>query len=145
MTDQSQTTNGAAPGPAADDRAGLDETNPETLHNAAAAIGLSVGVAALIAPHRLVQAYGVDPDEMSGVGAFGWRLFAVRNVAIGLAALGGDNTARRLLPIVQPPDQLVFLHAARAGHIPWWTCGLAMVTSTAVMLLGIIAKANEID
>lgn len=93
------------------------------------------GVGALLAPKVLVRLYGMDPVQMTGVSEFGWRLFAVRNVVIGGAALAGSQPARDVTLAIQAPDQFVFWHAFRTRSIPRPTAVLAMLTS------GLVAAA----
>ena len=59
----------------------------------AAAVALAVGAGAAVAPGTLVRSYGVT-EPLTGPGAFGWRLFASRNLAIGTAAWRGNEAAR---------------------------------------------------
>jgi hypothetical protein len=101
----------------------------ETLYRGASGIALAVGILALVSPRLLVRVYGIDPAQMTDAGAFGWRLFAVRNIVIGTAGLTGHPAARDVTLLVQAPDQLVFLHAYRTRSIPRPTAVLAMITS----------------
>lgn len=116
------------------------EVDSETLYRAAAGIALAIGVLALISPKLALRIYGVDPDRVTGPGAFGWRLFAVRNIVIGAAAIRGSRAARDTALLVQPPDQLVFLHAWRTGGIPAHTAAMALATSAAVAGLSLQAR-----
>ena len=112
----------------------------EALHRTTAGIALAVGIGAALAPARLLQVYGVDPDEMGGPGALGWRLFAVRNLAVGLAAMGGNRTARDMILPVQAADQLVFAHAYRSAAVPRAAALGAMATSGVIVALELAAR-----
>lgn len=121
----------------------MPSQDARTLHRVAAGVALLVGAGAAIAPRRLVALYGVDPDEMTGVGEFGWRLFAVRNLVVGGAALAGHRAAQDTVTLVQVPDQIVFWHALRSGAVPRTTGVLAIATSAAVAGLGLAARARS--
>ncbi len=116
----------------ADPPADSADARAEGYARAAAGTALAIGVGALLAPRALVRLYGMDPAEMTGVGAFGWRLFAVRNIVLGGAALAGHPAARDVTLFIQAPDQLVFAHAFRTRSIPRPTAALAMLTSALV-------------
>lgn len=106
------------------------------------AIATTVGVMALLSPGRLMRAYGAaEPDD---VGAVGWRLFGVRNVAIGGAMLAGRPWALRLAAPVQVPDALVFLQGMREGAMPRWSGMLALGTAAAVASLGLRATGADL-
>jgi len=123
----------------------VDEATPssEALHRIAATLALAVGVGAALSPRTLLRIYGVDPDEMTEAGAFGWRLFAARNLVIGGAAFAGSESARNAMLAVQAPDQLVFLHAYRARALPRASAIAAMATSGAVIALGLAARRRD--
>ncbi len=106
--------------------------DPETFYRAAGGTAMLIGIGALLAPKMLVRLYGMDAAQMTGVSAFGWRLFGVRNIVIGGAALAGSQPARDVTLAIQAPDQLVFWHAFQTRSIPRPTAVLAMVTSGAV-------------
>lgn len=114
----------------------------ETLHRVPASIGIAVGLGAALAPRTLLRLYGVDPDEMTGAGVFGWRLFAGRNLVLGCAGVAGVRSARDAILVIQAADQLVFLHAYRTRSIPRATAALAMATSGVVVLADLAARAG---
>jgi hypothetical protein len=107
---------------------------------AMAGIALAVAAGSLAAPQQLVRLYGVDPREMTGIGAFGWRLFAMRNVALGVRALRGDEAAISLFGPIQLLDQAVFAHAYRTRSIPRPAAVGAMLTSGAIIALDLARR-----
>lgn len=112
----------------------------DTARRLAGTIPLLIGLGAVAAPDRLVQLYGVDRSEMTGIGAFGWRLFGVRNIVIGAAAVAGHPLARDVTLAIQAPDQAVFAHAFATRSIPRPTAVLAMASSAAVAALAYRAR-----
>ena len=114
----------------------------ETLARANAAIALAVAAGSLVSPGTLIRLYGVDPAEMTGIGAFGWRLFAMRNVALGVAALRGSESARNTFLPVQILDQGVFLQAYRSGSVPKAAALGAMATSGAIIVLDLLRRSE---
>lgn len=100
-----------------------------------AAIALGVGGAAALSPRLLLRLFGIPSREVTGAAAFGWRLFAARNVYIGARALRGDPTARDAFLPVQALDQLVFWHAYRTRSVPRPASLLAAATSAVIVAL----------
>lgn len=111
------------------------EPSRESLEMTAAAVATAVGVAAALSPRLLLRLFGVPPAEVTGAAAFGWRLFAVRNLFVGGAALRGDRAARDLILPVQLVDQLVFQHAYRTRSVPRRASALAMAVSGGLIAL----------
>lgn len=107
----------------------------ETLSRAMAAIGLAVAALSGLAPRTFARAYGIPPREMTGAGAFAWRLFAVRTAYLSVQALRGDERARAAFLPVQVLDQAVFADAFRTRAIPRPAAVLAMLTSGAIIAL----------
>jgi len=107
---------------------------------AMAAIGLGVGIGAALSPAALAGLYGIPPREMTGAGAFGWRLFGVRTVYLSSLALNGDVSARRAFLPIQLLDQAVFAHAYATRSIPRRAAALAMATSGAIIGLDLIGR-----
>lgn len=115
----------------------------EGLDRLAGGIGLIVGVGALLFPRLLLRAYGVDPRELTGAGLLGWRLFAIRNIAIGSAAVGGHRRAQDAVLAIQAPDIALFAHCYRTESIPRPVAAKAMVTASLVAGLGLAARARR--
>ncbi len=115
-------------------------TRAEALRRTTAGIGVAVGLGALVAPARLLRLYGVNPNELGGAGELGWRLFAVRNLFVGGAALGGNHTARAMVLPVQAADQALFVHALRTGSVPARAGIGAMATSGVIVALELAAR-----
>ncbi len=49
-----------------------------------AAIGATVAAGAGLAQRSFLRLFGIDPRDVTGAGAFGWRLFAVRTGYLSL-------------------------------------------------------------
>lgn len=100
-----------------------------------AAIGASVAGASALSPRAFLRAFGIDPAEVTGAAAFGWRLFAVRTAFLSGLAWRGNSTARDAFLPVQILDQLVFWHAFKTRSIPRRAALLAASTSGAIIAL----------
>lgn len=98
-------------------------------------IGLGVGVAAAIAPTTLQRAFGIDRDQITGAGNLGWRLFASRNLYIGVRAWRGDRAAVAAFAPIQALDQAVFWHAFATRSVPRPTAVAAVLTSASIVAL----------
>ncbi len=107
----------------------------ETLARAMAGIGMAVAITSALSPRTFARAYGIPPSDMTGGGAFGWRLFAMRTAYLSARALAGDRAARDAFLPVQVLDQAVFAHALRTRAIPRPAAVLAMLTSGAIIAL----------
>ncbi|HKJ36652.1 MAG TPA: hypothetical protein VKA36_08810 [Solirubrobacterales bacterium] len=114
----------------------------ETLYRVAGTIGLLVGVGALISPGLLTRLYGVK-EEQNDIGAFGWRLFAIRNIYTSSRALLGDQGARDAVMLMQPPDMAVFILSYRAGRLPGLTTVLALISAAAVLAASAFARRSS--
>lgn len=108
-----------------------------------AAVGLSVGLGAALSPESVARAYGIPRSEMTGAGAFGWRLFGVRTVYLSARVMRGDHGAARAFLPIQALDQIVFAHAYRTRAIPRPAAALAMTTSGAIIVLGLMGRRRE--
>lgn len=105
-----------------------------------AAIGGGVAVASMISPRRFLRIFGIAPDEVTGAGAFGWRMFAVRNAYLSGLAWGGNATAREAFLPVQLLDQLVFWSAFKTRSVPRRAAVLAATTSGAIIALDVARR-----
>lgn len=115
----------------------------EPLHRLASGIAIGVGLGAALSPARLLGLYGIEPDELGGAGDLGWRLFAIRTLAVGAAAMGGSPLARDLLIGVQAPDQLAFAYGAATGTISPRATALASATSAGIVALCLEARRRD--
>ena len=106
----------------------------ERLDLVAAGVATTVAVGSSLAPRLLFRLFGLDPDRLTAEGAFGWRMFAVRTLAIAVLIARGERHARELAIAIQAGDQAVFVHAWRTGGIGARTFGLAMVASWTIVL-----------
>jgi hypothetical protein len=118
---------------------------PEGLGRVNAAIALTVGLAGAASPRTLLGLFGVDRREVTGAAAFGWRLFAARNLVIGFEAYRGNRTALDLFLPVQLLDQIVFAHALRAGAVPRSGAMMAMATSDVIIALDLLRRAAKAE
>jgi hypothetical protein len=123
--------------------AGEGRADGERIYRGVAAFALVIGIGALFAPRRLLQVYGVDPDDLTGPGEMGWRLFAVRQIWIAAAALSGDRRARDAVLAIQAPDLLIFAHAFRTRSIPRPTSVLALLSASGVATASAIARSRS--
>lgn len=114
----------------------------ETLELAAAGLATAVGVGAAVSPTLLLRLFGIAPGEVTGAAALGWRLFAVRNLFVGIAGLRGDAQARALILPVQLVDQVVFQHAYRTRSVPRRASVGAMAVSGVLIALTGLARRS---
>ncbi len=113
----------------------------EGLSRANAGIAMVVGVGALLSPRALLGVFGVRPREVTGAGAFGWRLFGTRNIVLATSALRGHGAARDIFLPVQVLDQLVFRHAYRTGAVPKGGAIFAIGISGLIIVLDLLRRA----
>lgn len=114
---------------------------PET--RGMAAIGLSVSLAATLAPGLLFRTFGLS-DPPSGAARLGWRLFAVRTAAISVLAANGNTTARDLFLPVQALDQVSWWWGWSRGEIPLRTAAMAAAASGAIIGLDLRRRRNGV-
>lgn len=112
----------------------------ETAHRTIGVIATCVGLAAAASPRHLLRVYGIPSNEITDAGTLGWRLFAARNLVIGVGVFAGNPDARRVALGVQALDQVAFFAALRSDRIPSPTAVAAMVTSGAIVALGMRAR-----
>jgi hypothetical protein len=111
-------------------------------HRLIAGIESAIGLGAIVAPEKLVALYGISPREVNGIGAFAMRLFGIRNLAVALANLAGDQKARDFTLAIQAPDLAMFVHAYRTGYIPKQAALGAIATAGLVTGLSLRAKQS---
>jgi hypothetical protein len=105
-----------------------------------AAIGATVAAGMAISPRTFLQLFGIDADEVTGAGALGWRLFAVRTGYLSGRALMGDASAREAFLPVQLLDQAVFWHSFATRSVPRRASLLAAATSGAIIALDSVRR-----
>lgn len=115
----------------------------EPFHRLAAGMAIGVGLGAALSPARLLALYGIERGELGGAGDLGWRLMAIRTLAIGAAAMRRSPLARDLLIGVQAPDQLAFAHGATTGTISPRSAALASATSAGIVALCLTARRRD--
>ena len=96
-----------------------------------------LAVAILIAPRRASELAGMEWDRAAGEALFGWRLFALRQLCLGVGGIAGVRVARDINRFVQPADLALFVHAHRSRSVPRRTSGSAI--AAAVCALGCVA------
>ncbi len=108
---------------------------PDRNTTAMAAIGGTVATASAVAPGPFLRIFGIDPAEVTGAAAFGWRLFAARTAYLSFLAARGNETARDAFLPVQLLDQVVFWHAFKRRSVPRRAAVLGAVTSGGIIAL----------
>jgi hypothetical protein len=107
---------------------------------AMAAIGGAVATGMAVSPRAFLRPFGVPPEEVTGAGALGWRLFAARTGYLSARAAAGDASAREAFLPIQLLDQAVFWHAFATRSVPRRTAVLAAATSGAIVALDSIRR-----
>ncbi len=111
-------------------------------NRAVIAIESAIGIGAIVAPQKLVALYGVPSSEVTGIGAFGMRLFGIRNLAVGVANAAGAQWARDFTLAVQAPDVAMFAHAYKTGYVPKQAAAGALATAGLVTALCLAARRS---
>ena len=112
----------------------------DQLNRIVAGIEIAIGAGAVFAPDKLVATYGIPARDMNGIATFGMRLFGVRNLAIGLLSLQGNQSARDFTLAIQAPDVAMFAHAFKTGYVPKQAAGGALATAGLVTALSFAAR-----
>jgi hypothetical protein len=112
----------------------------DKLHRTVVALEAAIGIGAIVAPDKLIAAYGMSPKEMNGIGAFGMRLFGIRNLAVAVANASGQKWARDFTLAIQAPDIAMFAHAYKTGYVPKQAAGGALATAGLVTALSLAAR-----
>lgn len=100
----------------------------------------AIGLGAILAPEKLVALYGVPASEVTGIAAFGMRLFGIRNLAVGLANARGARWAKDFTLAIQAPDIAMFAHAYKSGYVPKQAAAGALATAGLVTALSLAAR-----
>ena len=95
-----------------------------------------VALTILVAPERGSRLAGMSWDRATGEALFGWRLFALRQLCLGVGGVAGVKSARETNRFLQPADLAMFVHAHRTRSVPRRTSALAIVA--AVTALGCV-------
>ena len=110
------------------------------LTRAIVGIESAIGIGAIVAPDKLIAAYGMSPSEMNGIGAFAMRLFGIRNLAVAIATARGEKWARDFTLAIQAPDAAMFAHAYKTGYVPKQAAAGALATAGIVTALALAAR-----
>jgi hypothetical protein len=110
------------------------------LQRSVVAIETAIGVGAIVAPDKLIAAYGLEPSELNGIGKFGFRLFGIRNLCVALANAAGQPWASDFTLYVQAPDIAMFAHAYKTGYVPKQAAAGALATAGLVTALSLAAR-----
>lgn len=114
--------------------------NATTAQRTIVALEGAIGIGATLAPDKLIAAYGMKPEDLNGIGAFAFRLFGIRNVAVAVANARGEQWASDLTLQLQLPDALMFAHAFRTGYVPKQAAAGALATAGLITALSFVAK-----
>jgi hypothetical protein len=118
----------------------MSAMDKDQAQRAIVAIEAAIGVGAIVAPDKLIAAYGMSPKEMNGIGAFAMRLFGIRNVAVALANARGERWAKDFTLAIQAPDIAMFAHALKSGYVPKTAAVGALATAGLVTALSLAAR-----
>lgn len=110
------------------------------LKRTVAGVETVIGAGAILAPDKLIAAYGMKPSELNGIGAFAFRLFGIRNLMMGLLLASGRKEAEDFTLAVQAPDLAMFVHAYRSGYVPKQAAAGAIATAGLVTALSLAAR-----
>lgn len=100
-----------------------------------AAIGITASVSSAVAPRLFFRLFGLSDRDATGGARLGWRLFAVRTIAISALAVRGNRTATELFGPVQVVDQAAWWWGYRRGEIPLRTALMASAASGAIIAM----------
>ena len=92
-----------------------------------------VALTILVAPERGSRVAGMSWDRATGEALFGWRLFALRQICLGIGGLAGVKPVRDINRFLQPADLALFLHAHRTRSVPRRTSSLAIAAATCAL------------
>ena len=80
-------------------------------------IRIANGTVALLAPARLAERLGADPEQSPAL-LYALRMFGVRTVLIGRDLLRNDERAVRAAPFIHASDTVAAALAATSGKVP---------------------------
>jgi hypothetical protein len=110
-----------------------------------AAMRLTIGVSALVAPRLAGKLFGLDPDA-NPQSMFLGRLFGVRNAAIGLTLRDGAKAEQqrwlRYGVAIEAIDIAALVAAGARGTIPKRAVALIGATAGVATALGVIAQRD---
>lgn len=103
-------------------------------------IAAAVALGSAVSPRTFLRPFGVDPAEVTGAAALGWRMFAVRTGYLGVRAARGDASAQAAFLPVQVLDQAVFWHAFATRSVPRRAAVMAAGASGAIIALDLARR-----
>lgn len=110
-----------------------------------AAMRLTIGTSALLAPRLAARLFALDPDENPQAVLMG-RLFGVRNAAIGLTLRDGAPEERhrwlRYGVAIDVIDIAALLAAGARGAVPKRAVVLIGATASLATALGVAARSD---
>lgn len=112
----------------------------EQLQRAIVVTEAAIGIGAIVAPDKLIAAYGMKPSDLNGIGAFAFRLFGIRNLYVAIANARGEQWASDLTLAIQAPDIAMFAHAYKTGYVPKQAAAGAIATAGLVTALSLAAR-----
>ncbi len=106
------------------------------------AIRIANGTAALLAPAKLSQRLGVDPEENPAM-LYALRMFGIRTILIGRDLIRGDEGAVRAAPLIHASDTLAAAALAASGKVPKRTGRLITGISALNTILAVTARRKD--
>lgn len=105
---------------------------------------ITIGSSALLAPRLAGRLFGFRPAENPELPAMG-RMFAIRNVAMGLDLLQGDRQSHwpRYHVAIDAADAVVLLAGGARGYLSKRTTVIATATALLATALGVIALGED--
>ena len=78
----------------------------------------AIGLVTLLTPARRTNLGGMRWSQMTGEGHLGWRLFALRQILLGVGVVGGVEAVRNANWLLQPADLALFVRAYQTESVP---------------------------
>jgi hypothetical protein len=111
-----------------------------------ASLRLAIGVGAWAAPDVTGKLFGLDPAGNPQASYLG-RLFAVRDLALGVGTLASDTSARKLwlqLGVVcDVADAAAAVLTHRRGVLPTWATALLTGVALSAAATGVLALRED--
>lgn len=120
---------------------------PQRLWLFTGTIQLGIGIVTMVSPKLFSRAYGMSDESATGEGLFAWRLFAIRQILMGVGTLNGNETVRRGNWIVQVADVSIFAQFLHTGDVGKRTSIPALMTAglgfTLTSIAHLVGRRND--